>query len=182
MEDTIRLSECYSAASGIEVKDDDSYYSKIELIATGALSSGAAEVPGFQLRIYNAWRNSWDAGEFAKYPNDLCMRISSLSPDHSTNVMACRDKLKPVVNVAGLIRLVEKLDQTTSKDFKIFAGFDERRWDFIAAMDAKKTFLYIKESVALEKIMDYLHPFFKVEMARYVIASEIENRYKARKR
>lgn len=182
MSETSELSDYYITAGGIEVLDDDSYYSRIELIATGALSCDASEVPGLQQRIYNAWRNSWVGGKFKAYPNDLCIRISSLSPEYSANIMDCSNKSKPFLNVAGLIKLVDRLDTTSSKEFKIFAGFDGRRWDFIASMTKDKAVLYLKKSVPLEKIMGYLHPFVQVEMARYIIASEIEKIYKARKR
>lgn len=181
MQDTIRLSECYSIAHGIDVQDDDSYYSKIELIATGKLTSEAWEYPGIQSRIYNAWKNSWNGKDFAGYPVDICLRISNTFEECCARVLSGENRKNAAVNVGGLSRLVERLDETTSKDFKIFAGYDERRWDFIASMKKDKAILYIKNSPEIEKIMSYLEPFLQVEMARYVIASEIEKKFKARK-
>jgi hypothetical protein len=46
-------------------------------------------------------------------------------------------------------------------------------------MDTGKAVLYIKNSLEIEPIMAYLAPFFEVEMARYIVASEIEKRHKA---
>lgn len=180
MEDKLRLSACYSIAQGIEVKDDDSYYSKIELIATGKLASDAYESAGIQARIYNAWRNSWNGGDFAEYSVDLCLKINPLFEECCARVLNGENKQNIVTNSLGLYRLMEKLDQTTSKDFKIFAGFDGRRWDFIAHLHASNAVLYIKNSLEIEPIMVYLTPFFEVEMARYIIATEIEKKHKQR--
>lgn len=180
MSEESTLSAYYSTHDEIDITDDDSDYSKIELIATGTLSSDADEVPGIQQRIYNAWRNSWNAKEFAKYPVDLCLRISHIFDECCARVLNGENRKNAVTNVSGLSRLVEKLDQTTSKEFKIFAGFDGRRWDFRANMDAKKAVLYIKNSAQLEIIMNYLVPFVPVDMARYLIAEEIEKKHKSR--
>lgn len=179
MGNTTRLSECYSAAQGIEVKDDDSYYSKIELIATGKLTSHAYEWLGIQARIYVSWQKSWNGKDFSEYPVDVCLRINPNFEECCARVLNGENRNNAVTNIHGLSKLVDKLDKTTSKDFKIFAGYDGRRWDFIAHMDASKAVLYIKNSLEIEPIMAYLAPFFEVEMARYVIAEEIEKRHKA---
>jgi len=179
MGEPTRLSQCYSIEHGIEVKDDDSYYSKIEMIATGKLTSNAYVGLGIQARIYVSWQNSWNGKDFSEYPVDVCLRINSHFEECCARVLNGENRNNAVTNVKGLSRLVEKLDQTTSKDFKIFAGYDGRRWDFIAHMDASKAVLYIKNSLEIEPIMAYLAPFFEVEMARYIVASEIEKRHKA---
>lgn len=178
MGETIRLSQCYSIEHGIEVKDDDSFYSKIELIATGKLSS--VKLPGIQARIYKAWANSWNSREFSKYPVDTCIKINSLFEECCIHVLKGEDKDTAVANMKGLSLFIGQLDKTSSKDFKIFSGYDGRRWDFIAEMDASKAVLHIRNNKSIEVIMDYLLPFVPEDMRRYVIAREIENRHKMR--
>ena len=180
MGETIRLSQCYSPDHGIEVKDDDSFYSKIEMIATGKLSS--VKLPGIQARIYNAWANSWKSKQFSKYPIDTCIKINPYFEECLHTCFKrrrqgyCRGKYKRHIS------LLDQLDKTSSKDFKIFSGYDGRRWDFIAEMDASKAVLYIKNNADPARIVEYLLPFVPVDMARSVIANEIEQKQKARRR
>ena len=107
MGETIRLSQCYSLDHGIEVKDDDSFYSKIEMIATGMLSSQLSGTLGIQAILYNAWRNSWGAREFTKYPLDMCLRISHTFEECCVRVVKgggkedCRAKCQRLILASG---------------------------------------------------------------------------------
>lgn len=177
MGEIIKLSQCYSIEHGIEVKDDDSFYSKIELIATGKLLS--IKLPGIQSRIYNAWANSWNGKDFLKYPIDTCIKINPYFEECCVSVLKGEDKDTAVANTKGISLFMEQLDKTFSKDFKLFAGYDGRRWDFIAEMDASKAVLHIRNNKSIESIIDYLVPFVPIDMARYLIASEFEKRHKA---
>lgn len=177
-----RIFECYTAESGIEVKDDDSYHSKLELMATGALSSSENGIKGIQTKIYNAWVISWNKGDFSNYPVDVCIKINPFFEECCLRVLLGDNIQTAVINLLGVEKIKAKLDNTSSKDFKLFAGYDGRRWDLVAHMDANKAVLYINNSLKIEKTMGYLMPFLQVEMARYVVASEIEKKYKARKR
>ena len=178
MGETIRLSQCYSPDHGIEVKDDDSFYSKIEMIATGKLSS--VKLPGIQARIYNAWANSWKSKQFSKYPIDTCIKINPYFEECCIHALKGEDKDTAVANTKGISLFREQLDKTSSKYFKIFSGYDGRRWDFIAEMDASKAVLHIRNNKSIELIMDYLLPFVPEHTRRYVIAKEIEDRHKMR--
>ncbi|MFH1064988.1 MAG: hypothetical protein V1734_00595 [Nanoarchaeota archaeon] len=177
MATTNKLSDCYSIGSRIEIKEEDYYYSKLELAATG-LSSDSAVIPGIQARIYSGFRNSILAGEIEGYPVETVIRINPLSEDYAAQVFG-GNSFNRFYNVKGLQEIVNRLDTTTSKEFKLFAGYDGRRWDFIANMDAKKAVLYIKNSVNPVDILDYLAPFIPDEIKRQVISEEIEQKHKA---
>jgi len=178
---TNTLSDYYKISKDIEIKDDGSYYSKLELAATGLIPSNSGETPGFQLRIYLALRNSLISGEFAEYPVETVIRISPISEKYATQIFD-RNSSNMSYNIDGLQELVNRLDTTVSREFKLFAGNDGRRWDFIASMDAKKAVLYIKNSTEPMAILSYLMPFIPNEIMKQVIVEEIEKKHKAGRR
>ena len=178
MASTHKLSDYYSIGSRIEIKEEDSYYSRLELAVTG-LSSDSAVIPGIQARIYSGLRNSLIADELAGYPAETVIRIGQMSEDYAAQVFENAGKSQLVYNVRDMYRLSKLMDTTASSDFKLFAGNDGRRWDFTANMDAKKAVLYVKNSVNPMIIMRYLMPFVPEQIRRRYIASTIEKKHKA---
>lgn len=181
MATTNKLSDYYSIGSRIEVKDDDSYYSKLELAVTGLLSSDSVEYSGIQARLFSGFQNSLAAGEFDGYPVETVIRISLKSEEYAAQVFGGAVS-SMFYNVKAVHKLMGLFDTTASKELKLFAGNDGRRWDFIANMDEKKAVLYIKNSVNPMIIQRYLMPFVSEGMRRQFIAGTIEQKHMTRVR
>lgn len=179
MASTNKLSDYYSIGSRIEIKDEDSYYSKLELIATAVLFSDSGEQPGIQARIFSGFMNSCINGELEGCPADTSVRISAMSDDYAAKVFDDLGNGKTAYNITGLKGIKKLLDTTASREFKLFAGYDGKRWNFIANMNEKKAVLYIKNSINPAIISIYLAPFVPEELKRRFIANRIEKKHKA---
>lgn len=178
MATTNKLSDYYILAK-LDVKDEDSYYSKLELITTANLSSDSAEYSGIQARLFSGFQNSLSAAEFDGYPVETVIRISSKSEEYAVQVFGGNSS-SMFYDVPAVHKLMRLFDTTASNNFKLFSGFDGRRWDFIADMDAIKAVLYIKNSVNPLMMLRYLKPFVSEGKQKRDIALAIKKKQKAR--